>query len=276
MKRGLVIAIVAITSIILTASIVYAATQNITSRLGGVAGDFFDLDGTMMADSLKVGSQGLGGVTFFNGTIINNTTNDGVDNPVTFGDNVRIDGRVFRGDTSGTDDTMPFIVNDNMEVVGSLTVGSLSGTDIINTNHILDGTIATADLADGAVTQALEDNSITDVYADAVYPDYDVILEKNITTKQTSNLLVLFSGEFQATNAPGKIVTMVTVDNLIVSMRGQNIYTAHVSDVIAHNNLVSVEAGKHTIEVRCAVNNANNNTTVDMFNGTLDVIELKK
>jgi len=32
---------------------------------------------TLIVPSIKVGKQGVGGVTFFNGTIINNTTNDG-------------------------------------------------------------------------------------------------------------------------------------------------------------------------------------------------------
>lgn len=78
---------------------------------------------TLQVDSLKVGKQGVGGVTFFNGTIINDTTNSsGGDNPITFGDNVRIDGLVYRGATVGTDDDMPFKINDNAEVVGSLTV----------------------------------------------------------------------------------------------------------------------------------------------------------
>ncbi|MFC1617730.1 hypothetical protein ACFL2B_00440 [Patescibacteria group bacterium] len=48
--------------------------------------------------SIKIGAQGVGGVTFFNGSIVNATTDDaGNDNPVTFGDNVRIDGMLTRG-----------------------------------------------------------------------------------------------------------------------------------------------------------------------------------
>lgn len=96
----------------LFAGVAFAATP------GSVAGVF---------DSLTVGKQGTGGVTFFNGTIINATTENGADNPVTFGDNVRIDGRIFRGNTQGTGDSQPFIIDDNAEVNGSL---SVSGTDI--------------------------------------------------------------------------------------------------------------------------------------------------
>ncbi len=160
-------------SLLVCAGVVMADSYDITAFLGGADGDFFDVQGTMMFDSIKVGRQGEGGVTFFNGTIINNTTGTGdSDLPVTFGDNVRIDGRVYRGATAGTGDTMPFIVNDNMEVVGSLTIGSLASADVIASANILDGAIATADLADGIVTSAkindatiaaadLADNSVT-------------------------------------------------------------------------------------------------------------------
>ena len=83
------------------------------------------IDDALQVNSLRVGQQGVGGVTYFNGTIVNSTTGDGdTDNPVTFGDNVRIDGRLYRGATAGSGDSQPFIINDNLEVVGSLTVGS--------------------------------------------------------------------------------------------------------------------------------------------------------
>ncbi|PIS42695.1 MAG: hypothetical protein COT24_02210 [Candidatus Kerfeldbacteria bacterium CG08_land_8_20_14_0_20_40_16] len=79
---------------------------------------------------LKVGSQGVGGVTFFNGTIINETTNSGVDNPVTFGDNVRIDGTIFRGATEGPGDDYPIKLNDDVRIYGDLTLeGSVTGLD---------------------------------------------------------------------------------------------------------------------------------------------------
>ncbi|MBU1178035.1 hypothetical protein KJ903_02345, partial [Patescibacteria group bacterium] len=59
---------------------------------------------TVVVPSIRIGSQGTGGVTYFNGSIVNSTTGSGgVDNPVTFGDNVRIDGGIQRG-TSGAGD----------------------------------------------------------------------------------------------------------------------------------------------------------------------------
>lgn len=48
-------------------------------------------------DSIHIGKQDVGGVTFFNGTIVNSTTAFGEDLPVTFGDDVRIDGAIYRG-----------------------------------------------------------------------------------------------------------------------------------------------------------------------------------
>lgn len=85
--------------------------------------------GTVEVDSLKVGKQGTGGVTFFNGTIINATTNDGAEVPVTFGDDVRIDGRVWRGEVRGPGDSKPFIVDDDFQVNGSF---SVNGRNILN------------------------------------------------------------------------------------------------------------------------------------------------
>jgi hypothetical protein len=118
MKKTLVVSMVVVASIVLTAGVVKAASA--------------------AYDSLTVGSQGVGGVTFFNGSIQNSTTTNSADNPVTFADNVRIDGRVFRGVTAGTSDTLPFIVNDNMEVEGDLTVNGDIAYD--NTNSGLAST----------------------------------------------------------------------------------------------------------------------------------------
>ena len=60
------------------------------------------VNGTGRFDSIYIGKQDVGGVTFFNGTIVNATTGDGGnDNPVTFGDGVRIDGLVWGGPSKG-------------------------------------------------------------------------------------------------------------------------------------------------------------------------------
>lgn len=102
-----------------------AQLRSITSRLGGATGDYFDLNGTLLVDSIKVGSQGVGGVTYFNGSIVNSTTDsNNADNPITFGDNVRIDGEIWRGSTKGPGDNFPIKLNDDVRVFGDLTIDS--------------------------------------------------------------------------------------------------------------------------------------------------------
>lgn len=51
---------------------------------------------------IKIGQQGSGGVTFFNGTIVNNTTTAGKDNPVTIGDKLRVDDVFYRIEVGGS------------------------------------------------------------------------------------------------------------------------------------------------------------------------------
>ena len=117
--------------------------------------------------SLIVGSQGVGGVTFFNGTIINNTTDsDGDGVPVTFGDDVRIDGTIFRTEEGGTN---PLKIGDSLRPQADNTydlgitdfafkdlylAGALNGNNVVSSANITDGVVATADLADNAVTSA--------------------------------------------------------------------------------------------------------------------------
>jgi len=80
-------------------------------------------DETAHFPDVHIGAQGLGGVTFFNGTIINDTTvpagsdvaEAGEPLPVTFGDDVRIDGSIWRGTSKGTSDNMPLRIADSME-----------------------------------------------------------------------------------------------------------------------------------------------------------------
>lgn len=120
--------VVALATLVTTAVVQAATRHNVTTTLGGVVDDFFDLDGTLTVQSLVVGAQGVGGVTFFNGTIVNNTSNvnTGLDNPVTFGDDVRIDGTIYRGTTEGPGDSYPLKLNDDVNIYGSLTVSGAS------------------------------------------------------------------------------------------------------------------------------------------------------
>lgn len=124
MKKKTVLSVAASTLVTTLAvvGVTYAATPagNDTSLLN---------KGTVEVDSIKVGKQGVGGVTFFNGSIVNSTTTNGVGNPITIADDARIDGRVWRGDNAGggLGDSKPFIINDDAQVAGSLEVG---GKDI--------------------------------------------------------------------------------------------------------------------------------------------------
>lgn len=57
---------------------------------------------TAKFDSIYVGKQDVGGVTFFNGTIVNSTTGENdFNNPVTFGDDLRFDGKIYRVEEGG-------------------------------------------------------------------------------------------------------------------------------------------------------------------------------
>ncbi|MFH1207269.1 MAG: hypothetical protein V1668_01540 [Patescibacteria group bacterium] len=250
---------------------------------------------TVTADSLWVGKQGVGGVTYFNGTIINETTGTGgVDNPVTFGDNVRIDGRVYRGATAGTGDSTPFSVNDNMEVAGSLTVGSLAGTGIVSSANIADGAVATADLADstvtsgkitdgtvatadlasGAATQTAEDENTT-VTTTKFGADYDTAAEVQITTGN-STLFCQFTG-YGTTDTPDhKIAIALIVDGtiLIPTYRSATMGDGEGHIILATSDLMAVTAGAHTIQV--GWNTSHAGITATMFYNTLDCIELKK
>ncbi|MFA5134910.1 MAG: hypothetical protein WC505_03960 [Patescibacteria group bacterium] len=312
MKRTLTAAMVVVASIALTAGIVRAASlHNVTSTLGGVAGDYFEVDGIMFVDALKVGEQGVGGVTFFNGTIINQTTDsEGGDIPVTFGDNVRIDGRVYRGATAGVTDDLPFIVNDNMEVVGDLSVDTLTATafsgdgivatanvaddaitadqiaddaitadqiadDAVTAAAIGDGAVGTAALAASAVTQATEDSGTAAQTTTEVADDYDLLTTEVDMTTGDSVALVMFSGVLSNDTNNSSARIFLVVDDSIVShtIRRGTSNTADETFTLAFTALVDVEAGDHTFQVGW---NTDDGTTASMYNNTLDVVELKR
>lgn len=78
------------------------------------------INNTLKVNSIKVGKEGEGGVTFFNGTIVNITKDEkGNDNPITFGDSVRIDGGIFRVEENGG---KPVMIADSLDVSGDLLV----------------------------------------------------------------------------------------------------------------------------------------------------------
>lgn len=141
-NRSFSVLVSVLVSFFLVSGITYAASVDVKSKLGGDDGDFFDFgSSTIRVGSIRVGSQDVGGVTFFNGTIVNDTTTYGIDNPVTISDNLRVDGGIQRGHNFSTDvwgvkilDSMTvygdLVVQDDASVGGDLTVaGSFNSSD---------------------------------------------------------------------------------------------------------------------------------------------------
>lgn len=156
-KTFLSVATATLVTTLAVVGVTYAATpaSNDTSLLN---------KGTVEVDSLKVGKQGTGGVTFFNGTIVNSTTNNGADNPVTFGDNVRIDGTIYRGDTAGAGGGIgPVKIDDDAEVAGNSTI---SGNETVAGTLGVTGATSVSTLsATGDVTQSVTGNGIAKAWA---------------------------------------------------------------------------------------------------------------
>jgi len=167
------------------------------------------VNNTVRVNSIHVGQEGTGGVTYFNGSVLN----AGATTPFTIADDVRIDGGIWRGASKGTSDDMPLKIYDTMApglnnandlgsaslkwkdlyLAGTVTTSGLQGTGIVSSGNIADGTVATADIADGAVISAtIADGSITgdDIAADANL----AVNEVNWNTAKTGYVSVSKSG----------------------------------------------------------------------------------
>ncbi len=238
MKRMIVTMAVIVAATALTVGVVRAATEhNVTATLGGVAGDIFDVDGLMKVNALVVGQQSIGGVTFFNGTIVNSTTDStGADNPVTFGDNVRIDGRVYRGATAGTSDVMPFIVNDNMEVAGNLTVSggitigdnqtvTFGSSSVLNVTDATVTGLSVDDLSDGSsVAQVDAAETLTGDWVNTAYP-----WGANEIADLTRFTSIPLSGMYTDANGTPAAITSATVPALSY-VANQGLYLEYAED----------------------------------------------
>ncbi len=153
-----------------TAGIVVAAsTRDVTGILGGKAGGYFDINGTLLVDSLKVGAQGVGGVMYMNGAIVNNTAGSKkTGNPVTIGDDLRVDGTIFRGGTQGPGDNLPLKLKDDAILYGNLTMGSGKTLDV--TGVTLSG-LSSDDLSDVAsIAKLSEAETITADWVNTTNP----------------------------------------------------------------------------------------------------------
>jgi hypothetical protein len=108
-------ALAVVFGVFLVVSLASASTTDVLQPAAEIVyNEDLTVNGTGRFNSVYVGKQGVGGVTFFNGTIVNETSSDGRDNPVTFGDSVRIDGEIWRGWSKGTADNMSLKISDTM------------------------------------------------------------------------------------------------------------------------------------------------------------------
>lgn len=101
-----------------------------------------------------IGEQGSGGVTYFNGSIINSTTDDdGNGNPVTFGDDVRIDGKISRGEGA----SKKVWIDGGLKIDGD--IEGLEVSDVDNLQDDLDGKANVSHNHDGRYYTESESNS---------------------------------------------------------------------------------------------------------------------
>ncbi|MFH2105055.1 MAG: hypothetical protein ABII72_02345 [Parcubacteria group bacterium] len=236
----------------------------------------------------------VGGVTYFNGTIVNAALDSSGDStiPVTFGDDVRIDGEIYRTETGGDSplklaDTMMPAVNNTYNLgtsssewkdgyfAGTVNVGALGGSGIVSSANITDGAVATADIASGAITQTAESSGNVTATQSTIKTgtSYDVADTVTITTG-ASTLFCMYSN-LVSTDAVSQTVNMALyVDGQAVphTYRRETTDAGEGQSSLAASALVTVTAGSHTIEVRWNTSGG----TATMYSHALDVIELKK
>jgi hypothetical protein len=110
------------------------------------------VNATARFDSAYIGSTeaGVGGVTFFNGTMINNSVDeDGKSTiPLTLGDDVRIDGEIYRTEVGGDN---PIKLADSIRPQTTATYDLGTEDNQFNDAYFA-GTVTTADLSTEALT----------------------------------------------------------------------------------------------------------------------------
>jgi hypothetical protein len=95
-------------------------------------GKFAEVD-TLVVDNISPFKYlQVEGVSYLGGTLVNPNENK----PLTVGDNLRVDGRAFRGATQGPSDEMPFIIDDNLEITGDTETTNLKATENIETKNL--------------------------------------------------------------------------------------------------------------------------------------------
>lgn len=115
MKTKLLGALMTVFGIFLFMGVAVASDADVLQPASTITyNENLDVNGTIYANSAYIGEPGIGGVTFFNGTIVNNSAA-----PVTFGDDVRIDGEIYRSEKGGkplkiSDNVIPTLNNTNL------------------------------------------------------------------------------------------------------------------------------------------------------------------
>jgi hypothetical protein len=190
MKKTIIFSMIFMSVFLITGMVSASDTDILQPAATITYNEDLTVNGTGRFDSIYIGKQGVGGVTFFNGTIVNSTTGeDESDNPVTFGDGVRIDGLIWGGPSKGNasdqglkiaDTLLPGLTNVND--IGS---NSLRWQDIYAVNGNFSGNLK-VDKVEG-----LDDEDIPD---DITVSNYLPLLGGSIN----GNLNV--TGTFQAPN----------------------------------------------------------------------------
>lgn len=193
----------AVTSVGAATSLEDAASRSENNTYTGVVNAF--------TKGVKIGVQGSGGVTYFNGTIINTTTDEaGLENPVTFGDDVRVDGKMMRGPWYNE---QPLWIADDIQVDGDITQGRLN-------EGIPKATVVVSN--GGAVARSADntsDGSMGVTVSKAATGTYSVVFDSDVT-----NRYVLVS--------PRGSSTAPTAASGVINSNGR-IVTVYIADVIA-------------------------------------------
>ncbi|MFC1618169.1 hypothetical protein ACFL2B_02720, partial [Patescibacteria group bacterium] len=179
---------------------------------------------------ITIGVQGSGGVTFFNGTMINDTKDeDGNGIPLTAGDDFRIDGEIWRGVNSGTEDDMPVKINDDLEV---------------------SGTINNSAISPGAVTQTGENYGVDIATTTQSGTDFDTAETVTLTTDD-STLLINLSAVLanDTNNSSARAIILVDGEGIAHTTRRGTSNTGGEVFTLASNALVNVSAGEHTVSI---------------------------
>lgn len=129
MKKLLTLTFISL-GLFLFTGVVYASATDVLQPASTITyNEDLTVNGTGRFNSVYIGQQGVGGVTFFNGTIINSTTGDNdYDNPVTFGDGVRIDGLIWGGPNKGN------VSDQALKIADSLLPGLTDINDLGSSN----------------------------------------------------------------------------------------------------------------------------------------------